>query len=198
MPSIDPVRVGTYGAVLAGAAWTASGVLAAATASWRGPEVFGLASPGEALYVLALAGTLGGIAGLHARQAPGYGRLGTVGFSLAFASTALLLAGLVLSFLPVGSGASGPAFLDWALGLGLCGALVGFVLLGVATLRLGALPEWCGWLLVACLPLAIALGDYGGGAVLGVSWLALAYALFYLRDVSVILRTGRPQTRRRR
>lgn len=180
--------------MLAGAAWTASGVLAAATASWRGPEVFGLASLGEALYVLALAGTLGGIVGLHTRQMPSYGRLGRTGFSTAFAGTTLLLAGLALSFLLSGGGAFGPAFLDWALGLGLWGALVGFVLLGVATLRLGALSGWCGWLLVACPTLAIALGDYGGGAVLGLAWLALGYALFSQRDVSALLRAkrGRP------
>ncbi len=185
--------------MLAGTSWAASGVLDVSTTIGRGPGFFGAASLPEALRVLALAGTLGVLVGLHARQAPGYGRLGTVGFSVAFAGTSLLLAGLALSFLPLRSGASsGQTFLDWASGLGLWGALVGFALLGSATLRLGALPRWCGWLLVVCPPLAIALGNYGGGLVLGISWLALGYALFYLRDVSALLRAGRGRPGRRR
>jgi hypothetical protein len=51
------------------------------------------------------------------------------------------------------------------------------------------LPRWCGVLLIICLPLAIALGDYGGGAVLGLLWLAVAYALLAQRDVSALLHT---------
>jgi hypothetical protein len=66
---------------------------------------------------------------------------------------------------------------------------MGFIVLGAATLRLGVLPRWCGVLLIICLPLAIALGDYGGGAVLGLLWLAVAYALLAQRDVSALLRT---------
>ena len=38
---------------------------------------------------------------------------------------------------------------------------------------------------------AIAAGDYGGGAVLGLLWLAVGYALLSQHDVSVLLRTRR-------
>ena len=193
--SPDLVRPGALGAVLAGVAWTASGVVGAAIGSGRGPEALGSTTLNEALFAVALVGTLGGLVGLHARQAAGYGWLGKTGFLASFVGAALLLAGVVLSLLaralaeaPVGGGAPGPAFPDRLLWLGLWGALVGFALLGVATLRLGALPRWCGWLLIVCLPLAIAFGNYGGGAVLGLTWLALGYALLRQRDVSALLR----------
>src|SRR5215211_1494901 len=185
--SLDLVRLGALGAILAGVAWIASSLLAAVVASGRSPEVPGFASLDEALYIVAVAGTMGGIVGLHARQAPSYGRLGTAGFLATFTGTALLLIGLILSF-TMGS-VFGPTLLDLVLGLGLWGTLLGFIVLGAATLRLEALPRWCGVLLITCLPLAIALGDYGGGAVLGLLWLAVAYALLSQRDVSALLRT---------
>ncbi len=189
MRSLNLVRAGAVMALLAGAAWTASGLVAPAIAGGRGPGGPGAVLLGEALYVVALAGTLGGIVALHARQAPGYGPLGTAGFLAAFAGTGLLLVGLALSFLDGDD--SGPAFLDPALALALWAALLGFALLGVATLKLGALPRRCGWALVVCVPLAIALGDYGGGLVLGLAWLVLDHALLSQRDVSALLRTRR-------
>ena len=67
--------------------------------------------------------------------------------------------------------------------------IVGFVLLGAATLRLEALPRWCSMPLIVCLPLAITLGDYGGGIVLGLLWLAVGYALLFQHDVSALIRT---------
>jgi hypothetical protein len=33
------------------------------------------------------------------------------------------------------------------------------------------------------------LGDYGGGMVLGLLWLAVGYALLFQHDVSALLRT---------
>lgn len=179
---------------MAGVAWTASGVVGAAIAGGRGPEAFGSAALNEALFAVALAGTLGGLVGLHARQAAGYGWLGKTGFLASFVGAALLLAGVVLSLLaraPIGGDALGPAFPDRVSWMGLWGALVGFALLGAATLRLGTLPRWCGWLLVVCVPLATAFGNHGGGAVLGLAWLALGYALLGQRDVSALLRITR-------
>ena len=187
MASLNLVRLGALGAILAGVAWIASSLLAATVASGQSPEVLGFASLNEALYVVAVAGTMGGIVGLHARQAPSYGRLGMAGFLATFIGTALLLLGLVLSF-TMGS-VFGPTLLDYVLGLGLWDVLLGFMALGAATLRLGVLPRWCGVLLIICLPLAIALGDYGGGAVLGLLWLAVAYALLSQHDLSALLRT---------
>jgi hypothetical protein len=187
MSSLDLVRLGALGAILAGAAWIASSLLTAAIASGRSPEVIGFASLDKTLYLVAMAGTMVGTVGLHSRQAPSYGKLGTAGFLATFTGTALLLFGLVLSF-TIGS-VFAPTLLDAMLGLGLWDALIGFIILGAATLRLGVLPRWCGVLLIICLPLAIALGDYGGGAVLGLLWLAVAYALLAQRDVSALLRT---------
>jgi hypothetical protein len=43
--------------------------------------------------------------------------------------------------------------------------------------------------LIVCLPLAITLGEYGGGIVLGLLWLAVGYALLFQHDVSALLRT---------
>jgi hypothetical protein len=150
----------------------------------------GINSPGllgQALYIMALAGMLGGIAGLYARQASGYGLFGKAGSLSAFSGTVVLFAGLVLSFILGDS--PGPAFLEPTLALALWVTLVGFVLLGVANLRLAALPSSCGWTLLACPTLALLLGDYGGGAVLGLTWLLVGHALLSQRDVSTLLRT---------
>lgn len=149
----------------------------------------GIHSPGllgQTLYVAALAGMLGGIVGLYARQASGYGSSGKAGSLAAFSGTMLLLTGLVLSF--VLGDSPGPAFLEPALALALWIALVGFALLGVANLRLAALPSSCGWALLACPPLALLLGDRGGAAVLGLAWLLVGHALLSQRDVSALLR----------
>lgn len=189
MSSVNLVRLGAFGALLAGAAWTVLGLLDVATVGGRGSGILGSALLEKMLYVIALVSTLGGIVGLHDRQRPSYGRLGTAGYVAALTGIALLLAGLMLSLL-VG-GAFGRTFLDPVLGAGLWSVLVGFVLLGAATLRLKALPRWCGVTLIVCLPVAIILGDYGGGMVLGLTWLAVSYALVSHHDVSALLRTGR-------
>jgi Co/Zn/Cd efflux system component len=185
--SLNLIRLGALGALLAGVAWTVVGLVAMATVGGRGSEDLSTAFLGETLYLVALVGTLGGIVGLHARQTPNYGRLGTAGFLAAFTGTAILLVGLMLSFLL--GGLFGAAFLDPVLGAGLWCVIVGFVLLGTATLRLEALPRWCSVPLMVCLPLAIALGDFGGGIVLGLLWLAVGYALLFQHDVSALLRT---------
>jgi hypothetical protein len=187
VPSSDVVRTGAFLALLAAAAWTALGLVAPAVADRRDPGILGPISLSEVLYVVALVGTLGGLVALRARQAPGYGLLGTAGFLAAFGGITLLLVGLSLSFLS-GDG-PGPAFLDPALAVALWATLLGFALLGAATLKLGALPRRCGWALIVCVPLAIVLGDHGGGVVLGVAWLAQGHALLSQRDVSALLRT---------
>lgn len=186
---LNPVRLGALGALLAGVTWIGLGFVAAATINGRRPEILGLTVLGDTLYLVALVSTLAGIVGLHFRQAPSYGKLGTTGFLAAFTGIVLLLVGLMISFL-VGH-TFGLALLDPALGLGLWCTLVGLVLLGAATWRLRALPRWCGVLLIVCIPFAIALGDYGGGIVLGLAWLALGYALLSHHDVSALLRTRR-------
>jgi hypothetical protein len=71
--------------------------------------------------------------------------------------------------------------LDLLLLLGLLGMLLGFLLLGIATLRARVLPQWAGVALILVLPVAALLGDYGGGLVLGIVWLALGYVLLAAR-----------------
>src|SRR5918994_6484105 len=96
--SFDLVRLGACGALLAGTAWLISSILTTTVPSERSPELYGFVSLTEALYLVALAGTVGGVIGLHARQRPSYGRLGTVGFFGSFTGTSLLLVGLTVSF----------------------------------------------------------------------------------------------------
>lgn len=169
---MNVVRLEALGAVLAGIAWLASfvvglGVLGAI------PEVPGLSSPNviEGIFGVALLGTLVGLVAVHTRQSRSYGTLGLLGFVAAFLGTALLLANV--AFVRV----AGRGLLDLILGVGIVGALVGFVLLGVATLRAKVLPDWCGVALIFAPLAAGALGDYGGGAVLGLLWLAVGFAL---------------------
>ena len=179
------IRWGTLGAMLAGLAGTVSGIIDLATAGGAAPEFLGLVPLDEALYSVTLVGMLGGLVGLHTRQASRYGRLGSVGFVASFLGVSLLLVGIALSFL------SGRVVLEQTLGLqmvglGFLGMLVGFVLLGAAALRLGVLPRWCALLLIACPLLAITLGDYGGALALGLTWLALGGTLWLQRDFSAL------------
>ena len=179
------IRWGALGAMLAGLAGTVSGIIDLATAGGAAPEFLGFVPLDEALYSVTLVGMLGGLVGLHTRQASRYGRLGSVGFVASFLGVSLLLVGIALSFL------SGRVALEQTLGLqmvglGFLGMLVGFVLLGAATLRLGVLPRWCALLLIASPLLAITLGDYGGALALGLTWLALGGTLWLQRDFSAL------------
>src|SRR5215210_8193927 len=170
-------RWGALGALLAGVAWIVSFVASLVVTGES--SVLGLPSFYliEGIIVLALVGTLLGLLGLHARQTTSYGVLGTVGFLAALLGTALLLANVVFIH------AAGRDVLDLLLEIGLAGMLFGFVLLGVATLRARGLPRWCGVALIAVLPVFVILGDYGGGLVFGLVWLALGYALLAERDI---------------
>jgi hypothetical protein len=184
--SSNVIQWGALGAILAGVVWLASGLVDVAFMSGQASEAPGVIFLVEVMYIVALAGTLGGLVGIHARQATRYGWVGTAGFVAAFIGSALLLIGLVLTFL-IRDSALERVFADPVLGLGLLCTFVGFVLLGVATLILGVLPQWCGLLLIVCLPLAVVLGDNGGGIALGLVWLALGYVLLSQRDVSALV-----------
>ena len=162
---MNDIRWEALGAVLAGVAWLASFAV----------DLEALGSPSyiiEATFGVALLGTLVGLVALHTRQSRSYGTLGLAGFLAAAAGTALVL----LNVLLVSMGRRD--LLDLLLGLGFLGMLVGFVVLGVATIRGKVLPGWCGVALIVALPVAAALGEYGGGLVLGLLWLALGYALW--------------------
>lgn len=122
-----------------------------------------------------------GLPALYATQAHRAGKVGLAGFVATMAATAyhLYLTLYEASAIPVVAEQPGAAALvgeDGALahGAGALGPvagllLLGFPLLGVATLRAGVLPRVVGWLQIACLPTFVALmlgiGAATGGAV---------------------------------
>jgi hypothetical protein len=83
----------------------------------------------EVLFILALAGTLITIAGLHVLQRERYGRTGAAGSLTAFVGHALLLVAATATAL------AGHEVLDAVFPLGVLAALVGLVLLGAAMVR---------------------------------------------------------------
>lgn len=143
-----------------------------------------------------------GLVGLYAHQAEKAGRLGVVGFVLAFAGTALVgsivLAAATLTPL-IAAETPGvfeqattlPGFLVpvFVLGFGL-----GYVLFGVATMRAGVLPRWSGLLVAVGVTLfviaeAVPLGTgaahalvTGGDILFGLGLVWMGYALWRSRN----------------
>jgi hypothetical protein len=97
-----------------------------------------------------------GLVGLYARQVDKAGRLGLVGFVLAFIGTALVGAILFLATAAIPLIAAGaPAIFDQAMAapafivvMLVVGFGFGYVLFGIATMRAGVLPRWAGLLLI--------------------------------------------------
>jgi hypothetical protein len=142
---------------------------------------------------------LGGLVGLHARQVgnPGYGRLGTAGFLLAFVGSLLAVALGPLVYSGFSGGVS-PSFV----GMIVTGAVavaveLGLLLLGVATLRTAVLPlpwralplviflfhglfNFLGGFLVALFPeeTVVSILLYAQPLLLGLGWALLGYALW--------------------
>ncbi len=180
LSSSELVRWGGLAGILAGVAWAVSGIVHFAMVY---PEA-GTGPTGsisdyliEGAHAVAEAGMVGALLGLRARQARAYGWLGVVGLALAFLGTALLCAITVIGI--VSREALGEAILSSIFISGVLGWLVGFPLLGIATVRARVLPRWVGALLIAYFPLfVLLLGSYGwGGIALGLLWLALGYTL---------------------
>lgn len=185
--SSDLVRWGGLTGILAGVAWAVSGIIHFAMVypqAGTGPTGSLSDYLIESAHAVAEAGMLGAPLGLRARQAPAYGRLGMVGFVLALLGTALLCGITVVAII------SGDALGETVLGTifisGVLGWLVGFPLLGIATVRARVLPRWVGVLLIAYFPLfGFLLSSYGwGGIALGLLWLALGYALLSARGAA--------------
>jgi hypothetical protein len=180
MSSFNLVQWGALGAGLAGVAWIVAGVIPSAIPSVTvGQNLL----PVLAIYAIALIGVIVGLFGLYARQARSLGWLGTTGFLAAFLGSGLALVAIVLILLSSGDLLARELGAQ-ALGLGLTGILLGFivssigvVLLGVGTLLARVLPLWCGVVLIA-LPFSAAVNDYGGWIVFGLLWLALSYVLW--------------------
>ena len=126
MSSSNWIRWGALGALLAGIAWIALGLIPLVILGQVALYFGGVATVEdyllEILFSIALAGMLAGLVGLHARQAPNYGRLGTAGFFAAFVGVFFLLTSTLATIL------AGREVLDWLFILGFVGTLVGFVL----------------------------------------------------------------------
>lgn len=174
------VRLGSVLAVAGGLLWVLSGFLNALLVSGLPLLPPGTEFAASAVSILAIAAVLGGSAALHARQSPSYGWSGRLGFVASFAGSATLLAGL-----PVSSVAG--AVLDPVLFAAFWAVMLGLFLLGVATVRLRFLPQWCGVLLIVSPPLALIAGEYGGGAIFGILWMTLGYSLLSRHDLSAII-----------
>ncbi len=170
MSSSDLIRWGATGAMLAGVMWIASGILAVIYQ--------GVHAPGsladylvEGTFAAGLLLTATGIVGLHSLQKDNYGRIGQAGFYTVVVASL----GQVLGTIFLLAGSTALEFLVFPVGV--LGVLVGFVLYGAATLQARVLPRWCGIGLIVGLPVAIALGLYGGNVLFGLFWLMLGYVL---------------------
>ena len=125
----------------------------------------------EVVFIVALLATIFALMGLHTFAQSRYGKVGTVGFWLALAGTFLMLVSAAAT-LSAGQNSLGIAFLG-----GLLLAVIGYILLGVATLRAKALPTWGGLALILGFPLSVFLNTLGGGIIFGLTWIGLGYYL---------------------
>lgn len=180
MKTANLVRWGALAALGSGALWIAGGLLHLAYPQ-DPPGALGyyLNYLGTAIFSAAYLGVLGGLVGLHVRQMDSYGQLGRAGFFLAFVGAALAFVGQATSGIFPQNDTLGWLFSDPGYGFqaGIHLTSLGLVLMGIATLRAGVLPRWCGFGLVA-LVVFLTLGAYGGFVVVGLIWLALGYALW--------------------
>lgn len=138
----------------------------------------------------ALLAVLGGLVGLHLTQKDIYGRLGRAGFYMSAAG--LIMAGVghltaLAFFVFVDSGGIVYVLIGLMQGVPLVWGVIyvlgtiilsiGFLLLGVATLRAKTLPLWCGPALILGLAGLWILGNVFGWLSFGLAWILISYAL---------------------
>lgn len=121
----------------------------------------------EAAFVVALLATIP-LLPLLATQASRVGRLAARVSQLGFAG---MLVSAIAS-LAVGGTTVGPAFL-----LGVLAAVIGLLALAVSAIRSREMHWWLSPLALVGLVLSMALGDHGGGILLGLAWIAISIAL---------------------
>jgi hypothetical protein len=184
MKTANLIRWGALAALASGVLWIAGGLLTLAYPH-SPPDVLGtrLDYLGTSVLSAAYLGVVGGLVGFHARQIGSYGRLGTVGFLLAFFGAALLCVGQATSAIFAGNSALGWLFDDPGYGfvVGINLFLVGLLVLGVATLRAGVLPRWCGFALIGVVAISVFGAILSAGAAfvaVGFFWATLGYALW--------------------
>lgn len=161
---------GAIAALLAGALYIVQAIM---DQVWPQAEFFATFSDYlmEIVFIAALAATLAGLAALHLRRGMPSSRAETLGFRMAAVGVSGTLVSACATLL-VGHDALGPIFL-----LGLLGTFVGQIIFGIALVRLRRLPGWLGAALILGLPVSVALDAFGGGVLLGLTWLALSYHL---------------------
>lgn len=125
----------------------------------------------EAIFVIALIATIFALLGYHWYAQNRYGRAGSIGLWLTVIGTGLITIS-ALATLFAGQNSLGPAFLG-----GVLLALIGYVVLGITTLRAKVLPLWCGAALIFGFPLSIFLSAVGGAILFGLAWLTIGYYL---------------------
>ena len=115
-----------------------------------------------------------GLVGLHTLQKGNYGRLGRIGFYMFVVGALTEMLGSVLVIL------AGNA-LEWVMAVGFMTVIVGSIFYGVATLRAGILPRWCGvgFIVAPMVPLVL---DAYGALLQGLFWVALGYVLWSRRS----------------
>lgn len=125
----------------------------------------------EVVFIIALVATIFGLMGLHSFAQNQYGKAGLVGFWLTVIGTALMTISAIAT-LVAGENSLGPVFLG-----GMLLALIGYVVLGITTLRVKVLPLWGGLALILGFPLSVFLSALGGGILFGLAWLSVGYFL---------------------
>ncbi len=136
----------------------------------------------EAVFVVALLATLVALGGLHIRQSGRTGRLGMASFLAAFVGTGLLLVSAAATLV------AGQNTLDLFFLLGVLASMIGVILFGISVIRAKVLPRWCGVALMLGLPSSVLFANIGGGMLLGLTWIALGYAL-WMQVRAPVLRT---------
>ncbi len=130
----------------------------------------------EALFALSLLGAVAALVGLPAWL--GVGRTGRVAATVAQVGFSLLLVSAVASMVAGGN------TLGLVLALGLLLALLGLLVLGIAGLVRSS-RRWAAPLPFVALLLSVLLAGFGGQLLLGVAWLALAWAMTARRSEAV-------------
>lgn len=125
----------------------------------------------EVVFIAALVATIFALTGLHGFAQSRYGKAGTIGYWMATVGTGLMTISAVATLL-AGENSLGIAFLA-----GMLLALLGYVVLGIMTLRAGVLPLWGGLALIFGFPLSVFLSNFGGGIIFGLAWLGVGYFL---------------------
>lgn len=182
------IRLGGLAAILSGAAWVAllsPGNLMVSFLRLLGLLQENVFSADNIVLVALFLGAAAAVAALHVLQRRHYGWVGTLASFTTFASLIMLAVGMILGY-----GAEGPdvdlflAFLNFLFSSGLLLSSVGFIALGISTIRARVLPWWCGAALIAgSPPFGIGLSTFmwiaGDAALLpvGIAWILVGYAV---------------------